>query len=109
MRPIELHGMVMACFASLVAPFGGFFASGAKRSLNIKDFGQTIPGHGGVADRMDCQILMGLFSYVYYNSFIVVQNNALLLKHIHSLDDAQKLSLYNNLQILLQENNLISK
>jgi phosphatidate cytidylyltransferase len=34
--PIQLHTLVMACFASLVAPFGGYMASGTiKRSLNI--------------------------------------------------------------------------
>lgn len=55
----------MAIFASLVAPFGGFFASGFKRAFNIKDFGASIPGHGGLTDRMDCQFLMGLFTYVY--------------------------------------------
>jgi CDP-diglyceride synthetase len=38
-----------------VAPFGGFFASGFKRAFNIKDFGHSIPGHGGMTDRMDCQ------------------------------------------------------
>lgn len=62
--PFQLHSIVMAIFASLVAPFGGFFASGFKRAFNIKDFGDSIPGHGGMTDRMDCQFLMGLFSYV---------------------------------------------
>ncbi|KAM6502250.1 Cytidylyltransferase family domain containing protein [Amanita muscaria] len=51
----QLHLLFMACFASLVAPFGGFFASGFKRAFNIKDFGHSIPGHGGMTDRMDCQ------------------------------------------------------
>lgn len=78
----------MSCFASLVAPFGGFFASGFKRAFNIKDFGHSIPGHGGMTDRMDCQcvmlstaywpdililcdrFLMGVFTYVYYSSII---------------------------------------
>ncbi|KAL8286383.1 hypothetical protein RQP46_004400 [Phenoliferia psychrophenolica] len=68
--PFQLHAVVMAVFASLVAPFGGFFASGFKRAFNIKDFGASIPGHGGLTDRMDCQFLMGLFSYVYYASLI---------------------------------------
>lgn len=63
----------MSCFASLIAPFGGFFASGVKRAFNIKDFGDTIPGHGGLTDRMDCQFLMGLFSFMYYQSFIKVR------------------------------------
>jgi phosphatidate cytidylyltransferase len=85
--PYQFHLLFMACFASLVAPFGGFFASGFKRAFNIKDFGDSIPGHGGMTDRMDCQyvelfvgyrtllipfgrFLMGVFVYVYYSSFI---------------------------------------
>jgi phosphatidate cytidylyltransferase len=43
-------------FASIIAPFGGFFASGFKRAFKIKDFGDSIPGHGGITDRMDCQV-----------------------------------------------------
>lgn len=66
----QCHALVMAAFASLVAPFGGFFASGFKRAFNIKDFGDSIPGHGGLTDRFDCQFIMGLFSYVYYSSLI---------------------------------------
>ncbi|KAH8108005.1 phosphatidate cytidylyltransferase [Cristinia sonorae] len=68
--PYQLHLLTMSCFASLVAPFGGFFASGFKRAFDIKDFGQSIPGHGGMTDRMDCQFLMGVFTYVYYSSLI---------------------------------------
>ncbi|KAI3627096.1 phosphatidate cytidylyltransferase [Malassezia furfur] len=68
--PFQCHALVMAAFASLVAPFGGFFASGFKRAFNIKDFGDSIPGHGGLTDRFDCQFIMGLFSYVYYSSLI---------------------------------------
>jgi phosphatidate cytidylyltransferase len=34
--PFQLHAVVMAAFASLFAPFGGFFASGFKRAFNIK-------------------------------------------------------------------------
>ncbi|RKO92918.1 phosphatidate cytidylyltransferase [Blyttiomyces helicus] len=67
---VQLHSLVMSIFASLVAPFGGFFASGFKRAFKIKDFGDSIPGHGGITDRMDCQFLMGVFSYMYYQSFI---------------------------------------
>lgn len=64
--------MVFATFASLIAPFGGFFASGLKRTFKVKDFGDSIPGHGGITDRMDCQFIMGLFAYMYYQSFIAV-------------------------------------
>lgn len=69
---MQLHGMVLATFASLIAPFGGFFASGLKRTFKIKDFGDSIPGHGGMTDRMDCQFIMGFFAYMYYHTFIAV-------------------------------------
>lgn len=68
--PYQFHCLALACFASLVAPFGGFFASGFKRAFDIKDFGHSIPGHGGMTDRMDCQFLMGMFSYVWYSSLV---------------------------------------
>jgi phosphatidate cytidylyltransferase len=72
MAPMQVHILVFATFASLIAPFGGFFASGLKRTFKIKDFGDSIPGHGGITDRMDCQFIMGFFAYMYYHSFIAV-------------------------------------
>lgn len=47
-------------FASLVSPFAGFFASGMKRAYKIKDFANTLPGHGGFADRFDCTIFANI-------------------------------------------------
>ncbi|KAG8627152.1 hypothetical protein KVT40_004635 [Elsinoe batatas] len=70
--PMQFHILVFATFASLIAPFGGFFASGLKRTFNVKDFGDSIPGHGGMTDRMDCQFIMGFFAFMYYQSFIAV-------------------------------------
>jgi CDP-diglyceride synthetase len=36
--PIQFHAAVFSIFASIIAPFGGFFASGLKRGLQIKVF-----------------------------------------------------------------------
>lgn len=70
MSEMQLHSLFLASVASLVAPFGGFFASGFKRAFRIKDFGDSIPGHGGFTDRMDCQIVMGAVSYMYFWHFL---------------------------------------
>ncbi|XP_061385347.1 uncharacterized protein LOC133320772 [Danaus plexippus] len=64
-REVWIHFFVLGFFAAFFAPFGGFLASGLKRYLRIKDFGDSIPGHGGIADRFDCQLIMGMFSYLY--------------------------------------------
>ncbi|KAK4129944.1 phosphatidate cytidylyltransferase [Trichocladium antarcticum] len=74
--PMQIHTFFWASFASLIAPFGGFFASGLKRTFKIKDFGDSIPGHGGMTDRMDCQFIMGLFSYIYYHTFIAFKTSS---------------------------------
>ncbi|CAM9834090.1 unnamed protein product, partial [Phaeothamnion confervicola] len=63
--PAQVHAIGLALLASLVAPFGGFFASAVKRAAGVKDFGDTIPGHGGAADRFDCQLVMLPLVYFY--------------------------------------------
>ena len=86
MRMFQVHSCVIALFASLVAPFGGFFASGLKRAFKIKDFGDTIPGHGGFLDRFDCHYMIGTFAYVYLATFIRLPNVEKLTHVILRLD-----------------------
>jgi len=74
LKPIQLHSMCFAFFASFIAPFGGFYASAIKRAYKIKDFHSMFPGHGGVTDRMDCQLIMQLFTHVYLSTFILRPN-----------------------------------
>ncbi|ORX60668.1 phosphatidate cytidylyltransferase [Hesseltinella vesiculosa] len=64
----RMHALVLAGFASFMAPFGGFFASALKRAKHVKDFADAIPGHGGFTDRMDCQLLMAIFTHLYLQS-----------------------------------------
>lgn len=68
--PVYFHGLVFAVFASLIAPFGGFFASGVKRAFGKKDFDSVFPGHGGVTDRLDCQMMTQLFVWIYLRTWV---------------------------------------
>jgi phosphatidate cytidylyltransferase len=63
------HALALALYVSLVSPFGGFLASAVKRAHGAKDFGTLIPGHGGVVDRFDCQIVTAPFVYLYLRNF----------------------------------------
>ncbi|KAK5810639.1 hypothetical protein PVK06_025955 [Gossypium arboreum] len=63
--PVQWHALCLSLFASSIAPFGGFFASGFKRAFKIKDFGDSIPGHGGFTDRMDCQASNQLYDIFF--------------------------------------------
>ncbi|KFH40523.1 putative phosphatidate cytidylyltransferase-like protein [Hapsidospora chrysogenum ATCC 11550] len=111
LTPIQLHALVLATFASLIAPFGGFFASGLKRSFKIKDFGDSIPGHGGMTDRMDCQFIMGFFAYVYYQSFIAmheVKLGSVLDSAINGLTPEDQLELIRRMGHYLSNQGIVS-
>lgn len=98
MYPFVWHSLALSLFSSVIGPFGGFFASGFKRAFKIKDFGDIIPGHGGIVDRFDCQYLMATFVNVYIFSFIVAPNSTKILNMIFQLKREDQLTIYNYLQ-----------
>uniref|UniRef100_A0AC35UD62 Phosphatidate cytidylyltransferase n=1 Tax=Rhabditophanes sp. KR3021 TaxID=114890 RepID=A0AC35UD62_9BILA len=96
--PFLLHSLVLSLFAAIIGPFGGFFASGFKRAFKIKDFGDIIPGHGGLMDRFDCQLLIGTFVHVYIQTFIRSPSTAKLIHEVSKLCMDDQLKVYEYLK-----------
>ena len=101
---IEFHSLAIGLFASSIAPLGGLFASGFKRSIKIKDFADTIPGHGGLTDRMDCEMLNGAFVYIYLSQFVFYDGAKIMdniLKKIMKLNHEEQVAIYEKLKMIL--------
>lgn len=56
--------LVVSVLGAVIGIFGDLFASIVKRQTGIKDFGNIIPGHGGVIDRFDSVLFIAPFIYV---------------------------------------------
>lgn len=101
--PFVFHSLALSLFSSVVGPFGGFFASGFKRAFKVKDFSDTIPGHGGMVDRFDCQFLMATFTNVYISTFIRAPSHTKLLQQIMLLPPDLQRKIYESLKRTLAD------
>ena len=55
---------IIALITSVFSQLGDLVASSIKRDCNIKDFGNILPGHGGILDRFDSVIY--ITPLIYY-------------------------------------------
>lgn len=62
---------VTGALGSILAQIGDLAASAMKRYTDIKDFGNLIPGHGGIIDRFDSVLLTA--PVVYYIMFFLIK------------------------------------
>ena len=58
---------VLLCIVLIVGNLGDLLFSSLKRKLEIKDFSEILPGHGGVMDRFDSILFTAPFFYVLVN------------------------------------------
>lgn len=63
--------ILLSVVLSVVSMCGDLSASVVKRNFGIKDFGNLVPGHGGVMDRFDSEIFVLVAFYAIFNIFEV--------------------------------------
>jgi len=65
-----IHMALIALVLSLISQIGDFAASSIKRYVEIKDYSELIPGHGGMLDRIDSLLFIAPFAYVLLSLII---------------------------------------
>ena len=73
LTPFSEVEILIVCGGVAITGFiGDVVVSAIKRDIGIKDTGSTIPGHGGILDRIDSLALTGpIFFHIVYNMYYV--------------------------------------
>lgn len=69
---ITVFAGVIGFFGSMFSQYGDLLASKIKRTVGIKDYGNIMPGHGGVMDRFDSIMVTSPFVFYAYILYISI-------------------------------------
>lgn len=72
--PNYLFACVLGVIIAVVSQLGDLIASLVKRRYSIKDYGNLIPGHGGMMDRCDSVIATAPFIYLICSLTVLLSN-----------------------------------
>ena len=65
------HFVMLGLLGAVFDQAGDLIASVLKRKCEIKDYGNLLPGHGGVLDRIDGMMFVAVLCYIYM-SFLML-------------------------------------
>jgi len=71
LRNVIHHSLMISMILSISAVAGDLIESWLKRKLEIKDFSNFLPGHGGILDRIDSQFFSGFILYILYTMHFI--------------------------------------
>lgn len=69
-----LYFVPLAIVGSAISQLGDLFASAIKREFKIKDYGNLIPGHGGILDRFDSILFTAPLTYYGLSLIAYIQS-----------------------------------
>lgn len=61
-----IHYGIIGVLSGVMGQIGDLFASSIKRFCKVKDYGNIIPGHGGILDRFDSILFTAPTVYFYF-------------------------------------------
>lgn len=64
------QGLILGVSLAVVGTIGDFFESAIKRDLGIKDFAKSLPGHGGMMDRLDSLAFNSIAAWILFGIFL---------------------------------------